>query len=75
MSRLYFCDEEDSVEREGLRHLKRAGVQISVMTYKGKQRGVAYIGDVANFYFKICCSVSRLFLLLANVCCAAGAEF
>lgn len=44
VSRLYFCDEEDSQEREGLRHLKRAGVQISVMTYKGKwereQRGV-----------------------------------
>ncbi|XDV40042.1 hypothetical protein PO909_009202 [Leuciscus waleckii] len=43
VSRLYFCDEEDSLEREGLRHLKRAGVQISVMTYKGKwgreQRG------------------------------------
>uniref|UniRef100_A0A8C1ARA3 Activation-induced cytidine deaminase n=1 Tax=Cyprinus carpio carpio TaxID=630221 RepID=A0A8C1ARA3_CYPCA len=34
VSRLYFCDEEDSQEREGLRHLKRAGVQISVMTYK-----------------------------------------
>ncbi|XP_077065928.1 single-stranded DNA cytosine deaminase [Siphateles boraxobius] len=34
VSRLYFCDEEDSLEREGLRHLKRAGVQISVMTYK-----------------------------------------
>uniref|UniRef100_A0A671PX35 Single-stranded DNA cytosine deaminase-like n=1 Tax=Sinocyclocheilus anshuiensis TaxID=1608454 RepID=A0A671PX35_9TELE len=34
VSRLYFCDEEDSQEREGLRQLKRAGVQISVMTYK-----------------------------------------
>ncbi|XP_057197081.1 single-stranded DNA cytosine deaminase-like [Triplophysa rosa] len=37
VSRLYFCDEEDSQEREGLRTLKRAGVQISVMTFKGKQ--------------------------------------
>ncbi|KAI7806727.1 Aicda protein [Triplophysa rosa] len=34
VSRLYFCDEEDSQEREGLRTLKRAGVQISVMTFK-----------------------------------------
>lgn len=75
VSRLYFCDEEDSVEREGLRHLKRAGVQISVMTYKGKQRGVAYISDAANFYLNISCAVSRLFLLLANVCCEEGAEF
>lgn len=39
VSRLYFCDEENSQEREGLRHLKRAGVQISVMTYKGKWGG------------------------------------
>lgn len=37
VSRLYFCDDEDSQEREGLRTLKRAGVHISVMTYKGKQ--------------------------------------
>uniref|UniRef100_A0A3B1JDG5 Activation-induced cytidine deaminase n=1 Tax=Astyanax mexicanus TaxID=7994 RepID=A0A3B1JDG5_ASTMX len=35
VSRLYFCDNEDSLEREGLRHLLRAGVQITVMTYKG----------------------------------------
>ncbi|KAG9276012.1 single-stranded DNA cytosine deaminase [Astyanax mexicanus] len=34
VSRLYFCDNEDSLEREGLRHLLRAGVQITVMTYK-----------------------------------------
>nr|BAJ83938.1 activation-induced cytidine deaminase [Plecoglossus altivelis] len=34
VSRLYFCDLEDSVEREGLRMLKRAGVHITVMTYK-----------------------------------------
>ncbi|XP_058247581.1 single-stranded DNA cytosine deaminase [Hemibagrus wyckioides] len=34
VSRLYFCDEEDSQEREGLRCLQRAGVQVSVMTYK-----------------------------------------
>ncbi|XP_072536695.1 single-stranded DNA cytosine deaminase [Salminus brasiliensis] len=34
VSRLYFCDQEDSLEREGLRHLLRAGVQVSVMTYK-----------------------------------------
>ncbi|KAK3551130.1 hypothetical protein QTP70_013996, partial [Hemibagrus guttatus] len=34
VSRLYFCDEEDSQEREGLRCLQRAGVQVSIMTYK-----------------------------------------
>ncbi|XP_035251370.1 single-stranded DNA cytosine deaminase [Anguilla rostrata] len=34
VSRLYFCDAEDSAEREGLRILKRAGVQLSVMSYK-----------------------------------------
>ncbi|XP_061102612.1 single-stranded DNA cytosine deaminase [Conger conger] len=34
VSRLYFCDSEDSGEREGLRILKRAGVQLSVMSYK-----------------------------------------
>lgn len=35
VSRLYFCDMEDSLEREGLRMLTRAGVRISVMSYKG----------------------------------------
>lgn len=35
VSRLYFCDLEDSREREGLRMLTKAGVQITVMTYKG----------------------------------------
>ncbi|XP_026173114.1 single-stranded DNA cytosine deaminase [Mastacembelus armatus] len=34
VSRLYFCDMEDSQEREGLRILKNAGVQITVMSYK-----------------------------------------
>ncbi|XP_030640320.1 single-stranded DNA cytosine deaminase [Chanos chanos] len=34
VSRLYFCDLEDSREHEGLRRLRRAGVQITVMTYK-----------------------------------------
>uniref|UniRef100_A0A3B4U650 Activation-induced cytidine deaminase n=1 Tax=Seriola dumerili TaxID=41447 RepID=A0A3B4U650_SERDU len=34
VSRLYFCDMEDSRERDGLRMLKKAGVQITVMTYK-----------------------------------------
>ncbi|XP_029928545.1 single-stranded DNA cytosine deaminase [Myripristis murdjan] len=34
VSRLYFCDLEDSREREGLRMLKKAGVQITVMSYK-----------------------------------------
>ncbi|XP_026795769.1 single-stranded DNA cytosine deaminase isoform X2 [Pangasianodon hypophthalmus] len=34
VSRLYFCDREDSQEREGLRCLQRAGVQVTVMTYK-----------------------------------------
>ncbi|XP_055019985.1 single-stranded DNA cytosine deaminase isoform X2 [Boleophthalmus pectinirostris] len=34
VSRLYFCDLEESREREGLRMLKRAGVQITVMKYK-----------------------------------------
>ncbi|KAL2083970.1 hypothetical protein ACEWY4_019488 [Coilia grayii] len=34
MARLYFCDLEDSREREGLRILKRAGVKMSIMTYK-----------------------------------------
>lgn len=38
VSRLYFCDDEDSLEREGLRCLQRAGVQVTVMTYKGKNR-------------------------------------
>ncbi|XP_023671250.2 single-stranded DNA cytosine deaminase [Paramormyrops kingsleyae] len=33
-SRLYFCDNEDSDEREGLRTLKRTGVQLSIMSYK-----------------------------------------
>lgn len=35
VSRLYFCDIEDSQEQEGLRMLKKAGVQLTVMTYKG----------------------------------------
>uniref|UniRef100_A0A8D3ALJ5 Activation-induced cytidine deaminase n=1 Tax=Scophthalmus maximus TaxID=52904 RepID=A0A8D3ALJ5_SCOMX len=34
VSRLYFCDIEDSQEQEGLRMLKKAGVQLTVMTYK-----------------------------------------
>uniref|UniRef100_A0A8C6SLS7 Activation-induced cytidine deaminase n=1 Tax=Neogobius melanostomus TaxID=47308 RepID=A0A8C6SLS7_9GOBI len=34
VSRLYFCDLEDSMEREGLRMLKRIGVHITVMKYK-----------------------------------------
>nr|XP_046255240.1 single-stranded DNA cytosine deaminase [Scatophagus argus] len=34
VSRLYFCDMEDSREREGLRMLTKAGVQITVMSYK-----------------------------------------
>ncbi|XP_063735322.1 single-stranded DNA cytosine deaminase isoform X2 [Eleginops maclovinus] len=34
VSRLYFCDMEDSRERDGLRMLKKAGVQTSVMSYK-----------------------------------------
>ncbi|KAM7383327.1 hypothetical protein PAMP_002990 [Pampus punctatissimus] len=34
VSRLYFCDVEGSREREGLRMLKNAGVQITVMSYK-----------------------------------------
>uniref|UniRef100_A0A3Q0RTU1 Activation-induced cytidine deaminase n=1 Tax=Amphilophus citrinellus TaxID=61819 RepID=A0A3Q0RTU1_AMPCI len=34
VSRLYFCDMEDSREREGLRLLKKAGVHITVMSYK-----------------------------------------
>lgn len=38
VARLYFCDEEDSQEREGLRCLQRAGVQVTVMTYKGKKK-------------------------------------
>lgn len=36
IARLYFCDLEDSSEREGLRTLKKAGVKMSIMTYKGK---------------------------------------
>lgn len=35
VSRLYFCDMEDSREREGLRMLKKAGVHLTVMSYKG----------------------------------------
>uniref|UniRef100_A0A3P9HV66 Activation-induced cytidine deaminase n=1 Tax=Oryzias latipes TaxID=8090 RepID=A0A3P9HV66_ORYLA len=34
VSRLYFCDMEDSREREGLRMLKKVGVHITVMSYK-----------------------------------------
>ncbi|CAL9705597.1 unnamed protein product [Knipowitschia caucasica] len=34
VSRLYFCDQEESLEREGLRMLTRAGVKITVMKYK-----------------------------------------
>uniref|UniRef100_A0A3Q1FPG1 Activation-induced cytidine deaminase n=1 Tax=Acanthochromis polyacanthus TaxID=80966 RepID=A0A3Q1FPG1_9TELE len=34
VARLYFCDMEDSREREGLRLLKKAGVHITVMSYK-----------------------------------------
>ncbi|XP_053737276.1 single-stranded DNA cytosine deaminase [Synchiropus splendidus] len=34
VSRLYYCDMEDSLEREGLRMLKKAGVQLTVMSYK-----------------------------------------
>ncbi|KAK1895442.1 Single-stranded DNA cytosine deaminase [Dissostichus eleginoides] len=35
VSRLYFCDMENSPARDGLRMLKKAGVQTSVMSYKG----------------------------------------
>uniref|UniRef100_A0A674ML67 Activation-induced cytidine deaminase n=1 Tax=Takifugu rubripes TaxID=31033 RepID=A0A674ML67_TAKRU len=41
VSRLYFCDLEDSLEREGLRMLTKAGVRISVMSYKGLKCKVA----------------------------------
>ncbi|XP_061676453.1 single-stranded DNA cytosine deaminase [Syngnathoides biaculeatus] len=34
VARLYFCDMEDSREREGLRMLQEAGVQVTVMSYK-----------------------------------------
>ncbi|KAM6967762.1 single-stranded DNA cytosine deaminase [Aplochiton taeniatus] len=34
VSRLYFCDSEESGAREGLRMLKNAGVSVTVMTYK-----------------------------------------
>ncbi|XP_061771333.1 single-stranded DNA cytosine deaminase isoform X2 [Nerophis ophidion] len=34
VSRLYFCDQEDSRERDGLRLLRKNGVQITVMSYK-----------------------------------------
>ncbi|XP_029307749.1 single-stranded DNA cytosine deaminase isoform X1 [Cottoperca gobio] len=34
VSRLYFCDMENSRERDGLRMLKKAGVQTTVMSYK-----------------------------------------
>ncbi|XP_010883228.1 single-stranded DNA cytosine deaminase [Esox lucius] len=34
VSRLYFCDLEDSLEREGLRLLQRAGVKITIMGYE-----------------------------------------
>ncbi|XP_040021487.1 single-stranded DNA cytosine deaminase isoform X1 [Gasterosteus aculeatus] len=34
VSRLYFCDMENSRERDGLRMLKKAGVQVTVMSYK-----------------------------------------
>uniref|UniRef100_A0A3Q2Z5X6 Activation-induced cytidine deaminase n=1 Tax=Hippocampus comes TaxID=109280 RepID=A0A3Q2Z5X6_HIPCM len=34
VARLYFCDMEDSHEREGLRLLQKAGVQVTVMSYK-----------------------------------------
>lgn len=40
VSRLYFCDLEDSLEREGLRMLTKAGVRISVMSYKGGGGGL-----------------------------------
>lgn len=43
VSRLYFCDNEDSLEREGLRCLQKAGVQVTVMTYKGKNRKIKSI--------------------------------
>ena len=35
VARLYFCDLEGSPHVEGLRDLRRAGVQVKVMSYKG----------------------------------------
>ncbi|XP_077383808.1 single-stranded DNA cytosine deaminase [Festucalex cinctus] len=34
VARLYYCDMEDSQEREGLRLLQKTGVQVTVMSYK-----------------------------------------
>ncbi|XP_018591762.1 single-stranded DNA cytosine deaminase isoform X2 [Scleropages formosus] len=50
-SRLYFCDVEDSGDSEGLRLLKRAGVQLSVMTYKGmeiQETDEAHISNISK---------------------------
>lgn len=76
VSRLYFCDMEDSREREGLRMLTKAGVQISVMSYKGEcssNEGVTHCIDTltvghAAWQFCIASLFFRLFLLLANIC-------
>uniref|UniRef100_A0A8C7RWN9 Activation-induced cytidine deaminase n=1 Tax=Oncorhynchus mykiss TaxID=8022 RepID=A0A8C7RWN9_ONCMY len=64
VSRLYFCDPEDSSAREGLRMLQRAGVQITVMNYEGRE-GVC--GCVSTSLIIILALPCRLFLLLSTV--------
>lgn len=62
VSRLYFCDMEDSQEREGLRMLKKAGVQITVMSYKGERINRCICGrDIKSEQMFICISRARYF--------------
>lgn len=81
VSRLYFCDLENSREREGLRMLTKAGVQITVMSYKGAvkiyvNRARFHLWTISilliqalwmsTMIFFCCCF--RLLLLLADLC-------
>uniref|UniRef100_A0A673VWR2 Activation-induced cytidine deaminase n=1 Tax=Salmo trutta TaxID=8032 RepID=A0A673VWR2_SALTR len=73
VSRLYFCDPEDSSAREGLRMLQRAGVQITVMNYEGREGVCVCVcgcvcGCVSTSLVIIWSLPNRLFLLLADLC-------
>lgn len=72
---------EDSLEREGLRMLTKAGVKISVMSYKGwggAHKHLCWWSPNATIFLSISAHVDasnndfiyffRLFLLLADIC-------
>lgn len=62
VSRLYFCDLEDSLEREGLRMLTKAGVRISVMSYKGGGGGPGGVGGYMSTWAGGCTVHQRVIL-------------